>query len=82
VAEPQPDLPSWLDQVLPRLVAIRPADRSDNALECIFALEHGELHAAAGRPSRRSLIERDPLWFWQTVSAMLALALVLLAAWR
>ncbi len=82
VAELRPDLPSWLDQVLLRLIAVRPADRFDDALECIFALEHGELHAAPGPPRRRSLVERDPLRFWQTVSAVLALLLLLLAVWR
>jgi serine/threonine protein kinase len=82
VAELRPDLPSWLDQVLPRLIAIRPADRFDDALECAFALEHGELHASPGRPARRSLIERDPLRFWQTVAAVLALLLLLTALWR
>jgi hypothetical protein len=79
IAALRPDLPSWLDQVLLRLVAVRPADRFDDALECVFALEHGELHAAPGPPRRLSLIERDPLRFWQTVSAVLALLLLLLA---
>jgi serine/threonine protein kinase len=82
VAELRPDLPSWLDQVLLRLIAVRPADRFDDALECIFALEHGELHAAPGAPRRRSAIERDPLRFWQTVSAVLALLLLLSMVWR
>ena len=82
VAELRPDLPSWLDQVLLRLIAIRPADRFDDVLECIFALEHGELHAAPGAPRRRPLIERDPLRFWQTVSALLALLVLLVALWR
>jgi serine/threonine protein phosphatase PrpC len=83
VAALRPDLPSWLDQVLLRLIAVRPADRFDDAVECIFALEHGELHAAPGQPRRRSLLlERDPLRFWQTVSAVLALLVLLLAFWR
>ena len=82
VAALRPDLPSWLDQVLSRLIAVRPEDRCADAMECIFALEHGELHAAPGQPKRRSLIERDPLRFWQTVSAVLALLLLLLAFWR
>jgi serine/threonine protein phosphatase PrpC len=75
----RPDLPSWLDQVLLRLIAVRPAERFDDALECVFALEHGELHAAPVARRWRSLIERDPLRFWQTVSAVLALLLLLLA---
>jgi serine/threonine protein phosphatase PrpC len=82
VAHLRPDLPAWLDQVLLRLIAIRPTDRFDDALECIFALEHGELHAAPGLPRRRPLIERNPLRFWQTVSAFLSLLVLLMALWR
>jgi serine/threonine protein phosphatase PrpC len=82
VSELRPDLPSWLDQVLLRLIAIRPADRFGDALECVFALEHGELQASPGTPRRRPLIERDPLRFWQVVSAILTLLLLLLALRR
>jgi serine/threonine protein kinase len=82
VAALRPDLPAWLDQVLLRLIAIRRGDRFDDVLECGFALEHGELHAAPGPPRRRPLIERDPLRFWQTVSAVLALLLLAMALRR
>ena len=82
IAALRPDLPSWLDQVLLRLIAVRPEDRFEDALECVFALEHGELHAAPGTPRRKPLLERDPLRFWQTVSAVLALLLLLMALWR
>jgi serine/threonine protein phosphatase PrpC len=82
IAALRPDLPAWLDQVLLRLIAVRPGDRVDDAVECVFALEHGELYAAPGLPRRWSLIERDPLRFWQTVSAILAVLVLLLAVWR
>ncbi|MFL5257562.1 MAG: bifunctional protein-serine/threonine kinase/phosphatase [Rhodopila sp.] len=82
VADLRPDLPPWLDQVLRRLIAVRPEDRFDDVLECLFALEHGELHASPGKPRRPPLLERDPLRFWQTVSAILALLLLLSALWR
>jgi hypothetical protein len=82
VAEFRPDLPAWLDQVLLRLIAVRPENRFDDALECLFALEHGELHASPGRPRWRPLIERNPLRFWQTVSAVLAALLLLSVTWR
>jgi serine/threonine protein phosphatase PrpC len=78
----RPDLPAWLDQVLLRLIAVRPDDRFDDAMECVFALEHGELYAAPGLPRRRSLIERDPLRFWQTVAAVLARLVLLMATGR
>jgi serine/threonine protein phosphatase PrpC len=82
IAATRPDLPAWLDQVLLRLIAARPEDRFDDALECIFALEHGELHAAPRAPRRMSLLDRDPLRFWQTISAVLALLLLLMALRR
>jgi serine/threonine protein phosphatase PrpC len=82
VSQTRPDLPAWLDQVLLRLIAVRREDRFGDALEFIFALEHGELRAAPGKPRRLSLIERDPLRFWQTVSAVLALLLLLMALRR
>jgi serine/threonine protein phosphatase PrpC len=87
IAALRPDLPAWLDAVLLGLIAVRPADRFDDALECVFALEHGALQATpAPLPRlplpRLPLIERDPLRFWQTVSAVLALLLLLLALWR
>nr|WP_294529402.1 bifunctional protein-serine/threonine kinase/phosphatase [uncultured Rhodopila sp.] len=80
VAGLRPDLPAWLDQVLLRLFAVRPADRFDDALECLFALEHGEVHASPAPPRWRPLIQRDPLRFWQTVAAVLAALLLLSVA--
>jgi hypothetical protein len=35
-----------------------------------------------GLPRRRPLIERNPLRFWQTVSAFLSLLVLLMALWR
>lgn len=76
ITELRPDLPSWLDYVLMRMIAAKPADRFADAIEFIFALEHGALHAPPRQPQRRSMIERDPLRFWQTVAAILALLLL------
>jgi hypothetical protein len=69
-------LPSWLDHVLARMIAANPVDRFDDALEFIFALEHGAAHATPGQPRWRPLIERDPLRFWQAVAAVLAVLLI------
>ena len=76
ISDLRPDLPSWLDHVLMRMIAAKPADRFADAIEFIFALEHGALHATPRQPRRRSMIERDPLRFWQTVAAILALLLL------
>jgi hypothetical protein len=63
ISDLRPDLPSWLDRVLMRMIAATPADRFADAIEFIFALEHGALHATPRQPRRRSIIERDPLRF-------------------
>jgi hypothetical protein len=60
------------------MIAAKPADRFADAIEFIFALEHGALHATPRQPRRRSMIERNALRFWQVVAAVLAL---LLLAW-
>jgi hypothetical protein len=43
-------------------------------------LENGAIHAAPLLPAWRPLIERDPLRFWQTITAILALLLIGLIA--
>jgi serine/threonine protein kinase len=73
----RPDLPAWLDALIGRAVAVSPADRFDDAMELGFALEN---HLARGgsptRLRKRSLYERNPLLFWQTVSLLLFCAFV------
>ena len=77
----RPDLPAWLDQVVERSVAAKPEDRHQDVIELIFALEHGALHGAPTLPRRRPLLERDPLRFWQIVSALLAILLLVTQIW-
>lgn len=71
----RPEIPSWLDNAI--LTAIQP-DRNarfNDVVELLQSLEGGGplLRQQRGRP----LIERDPERFWQAVSALLALGLVL-----
>jgi serine/threonine protein kinase len=73
----RPDLPAWIGQVLARAVAVRAADRFEDVVEFAFALEHGALQAAVP-PPRQSLLERDPVRFWQMLSLTLALILMVL----
>ena len=77
----RPDLPGWLEALILRAVAVRPADRFADVLELQSALERGALHAA-GRPAPRPLIERHPVGFWQSVSLMLFVALLIALATR
>ena len=68
-------VPVWLDEVLRRAVAVDPAKRHEVLSEFTHALRHPSPAALGGR--HRPLAERNPVRFWQVVSALLAAALVL-----
>ena len=70
----RPEIPSWLDDAI--LTAIQPARqaRFSDVIELLRALENGG--SLRRRPKRAApLIERNPVLFWQSVSAVLAAAL-------
>jgi serine/threonine protein phosphatase PrpC len=72
----RPDLPAWLQAALARAVAKDPAERFRDMTEFAVEMEAGPASAphAANRP--QTLYERYPLQFWQAISALLALALI------
>ncbi len=72
----RPDLPAWLAAALARAVAHDPAERFRDGLELAVEMENGPARApvTAGRP--QTFYERNPVAFWQGVSALLALALI------
>jgi serine/threonine protein phosphatase PrpC len=80
LAKHRPELPAWLDHLLARSVAIDPKARFADAVEFAFELEHGSLRAAPMSLARTSLYERDPTRFWQVVSALLFIALLVALA--
>ncbi|WP_327754819.1 protein kinase (plasmid) [Sphingobium sp. SJ10-10] len=71
----RPELPAWLDNILTRSVAIDASDRFGDVIELLRALEGG---AAVARVNQRGLpfIERDPVRFWQVVSLVLAIMVI------
>jgi hypothetical protein len=69
----RPDLPAWLDRAIARAIAINPADRYQDIIEFVFEMEHGAERASPIHLARRPLYARNPLLFWKTVSALLAL---------
>jgi serine/threonine protein phosphatase PrpC len=71
----RPDLPAWLDAALMRTIAIDPKDRFGDTVELLRAIEGG---AAVPRVTNRPtpLIERHPVRFWQALSALLAVLLI------
>lgn len=72
----RPDLPAWLDHCLARALAMDRRERYADAVEFAFELEHGSMRAAPQSLARLSLYERNPVRFWQVVSLVLLIALL------
>lgn len=73
----RPDLPGWLEAMLERAVAADRKERMADAIEFAMELENGLERGEPVSPRRVPFYERDPVRFWQIVSAMLALTLLL-----
>lgn len=76
----RPDLPAWLDYVLSRAIAVLPDEQFGDMWELIFQLEQGANIARPVQNLRQPLYHRNPLRFWQIVSAILAIALIVALA--
>lgn len=74
------DLPAWLEATLARAVAVAPADRFGDTLELAAELENGLAGAGTARIVSRPLYHRNPLRFWQGLSLVLAVALLIALA--
>jgi serine/threonine protein kinase len=77
--EHRDDLPLWFDLLLQRALHPDPLQRFTDCHAFADALREGMQHGigVAGPTRRRSYLERDPLTFYQTLSAVLALLLLL-----
>jgi hypothetical protein len=76
----RPDLPAWLDHCLARAFALDRRDRYADAVEFAFELEHGSMRAVPQSLAKLSLYERNPVRFWQVVSIILLIALLIALA--
>ena len=70
----RPEIPSWLDQAILTAISPRRDDRFGDVIELLCALESGG-GLGSGRIRAKPLIERNPVLFWQGMSALLAAAL-------
>lgn len=77
----RPDMPAWLEAAIMRAVAVDPNERFEDVEELIHVLETGSA-VAAPPPRQLSLIERDPVRFWQRVSLILLIAFLVSMATR
>jgi len=80
LARERPDLPAWLDRAIAGAIAIDRRDRYADAVEFAFELEHGALRAVPHAVQRPSLYDRNPTAFWQVISALLLVALLVTLA--
>jgi serine/threonine protein kinase len=76
----RPDLPAWLERTIARAITLDPRERFADAIEFAFELEHGSLRALPHSIERPSLYDRNPTRFWQAVSALLFIALLVALA--
>jgi len=73
-----PNLPVWVDRALQRAVSLDPLKRYAALSEFVHDLRHPRADYLDTRPP--PLIARNPLLFWQLLSAILALVIVGLVA--
>jgi serine/threonine protein phosphatase PrpC len=78
----RPDLPSWLQDVLSRALAIEPSQRFRDMSEFALEMEAGPARAPVAVRRPLTLYERAPLVFWKCLAGLLAVALVLSLLWR
>jgi serine/threonine protein phosphatase PrpC len=74
------EIPAWVDDVLRKAVHIDPLQRYEALSEFVHDLRHPS-QAFLSR-TRPPLIERHPVRFWKTVSAVLAVVVVVLVFLR
>jgi serine/threonine protein phosphatase PrpC len=72
----RPDLPSWLQDVLARAIAIDPARRFRDMSEFAAEMEAGPARELVTNRRPLTLYERAPIQFWKGLAALLAIALV------
>ena len=72
----RPDMPAWLEAAILRAVSVQPGDRFGDVQELIEVLDGGAARAVRPLPGR-PFIERNPVRFWQIVSLVLAVLLVI-----
>lgn len=78
----RPDLPEWLDVVLEKALQTDPKRRYQDVLEVCADLQRFAAAPDEVKPRRQRLIERNPLAFWQAVSLVLLVLLLISLAGR
>lgn len=75
ILEYRPDIPVWIDGALHKALALMPNERYEVLSEFLYDLKHPNRYFL--KPVQSSLLDKNPVRFWQAVSAMLFLCLLL-----
>lgn len=73
-----PMVPTWMDSALQKALSINPNQRYDSLSEFIYDLQHPNPHFTSDSRSTTPLIQRNPLAFWQSLSAIQFIVLLIL----
>jgi hypothetical protein len=74
VLERERDIPAWIDDTLERALKPDPNRRYESLSEFIYDLRHPNQRFL--NRTRAPLLERNPVFFWQGVSLVLALLVI------
>ncbi len=70
--------PAWINETIKKAVHLDPNKRYESLSEFIYDLRHPNM--AFMNKTRPPLMEQNPLAFWQTISAILAVIIIVLLA--
>ena len=71
----KPDIPIWLDETLKKALMVKPHQRYQEVAEFVHDLKNP--NSTFMRKTRPALIERDPVKFWQGISLLLVILLLI-----
>lgn len=80
VLDDERDIPAWLDETLRRATHPDADKRYQELSEFVYDLSHP--NAAYLHRTRAPLLERDPVMFWKTLAALLAIVIIVLISQR
>ncbi|RDL43199.1 bifunctional protein-serine/threonine kinase/phosphatase [Marinomonas piezotolerans] len=72
-------VPHWVDETIKKALTIDPQRRYQDVDEFIYDLHHP--NRSLIEPTRQPLLQRNPLKFWQSTTAILSIVCLLLSYW-
>ena len=77
--EHNPMVPGWMDGALKKALSINPNQRYNVLSEFVYDLKFPNSRFISGNKTTTPLIQRNPLFFWKSISAIQLLIILILA---